>query len=236
MADQFEPSIYDRHPNQIRLFLRDEDPTVLRWEIRANNNLTSAMAGTTALIETLQSKRTLISQELARSGKGVVGPTAFPKGATVFHFDPDEYGPATHASLPNDDRAMYMRVAPIRATGTGGLGPTVIIPPASFYSNAFPVWTEFATTTVVAATPGSPPPLNCPVFRVPSGTHSLKIRNEAKAGSLDLYVSFGWGQPMILIPAAEDLTISTGGISHVFVTSDTSSIGFSATFTIANYR
>lgn len=236
MADQFEPSIYERHPNQIRMYLRDEDPSVLAWQVRAHNNLTDAMAGTTDLITRLESKRTLISTELARSGRGVVAPTALPKGATVFHFDPDEYGPAFSANLPNDDRAMYMRVAPIRATGTGDLGPTVIIPPSSFYSPAFPVWTETATTTVVPSIPGAPPPLACPVFRIPKRSTALMIKNLEAIGGDDLHVSFHRGQPMMTIQPQQEVSISTGGVNHVFVTSDTNPIDFSATFTIANYR
>ena len=236
MADQFEPCIYERHPNQIRMYIRDEDPTVLRWDLRASTTLGDSLGGTFTTLATLESKRTLVSPELARSKKGFVGPTALPKGASVFHFDPDEYGPAVDANFPPDDRAMYVRIRPIRVTGAGDDGPTVIIPPAGFYSRAFPVWTEQATTTVVAATPGSTPPIGCPVFRLPKGTSAFSIRNQEAALGNDLYVSFGEGIPMIAIPPAEELSVSTGGIDHVYVTSDTNPIDFSATFTIANYR
>jgi len=233
----------DRAPNFIDLQFRDE-PGVEAYEVRSAPTLNDAYVGTavsplngvvgltgTILLFEAQAGVGFRSRNIAQNRLATVGDSQ--RGTTRCYFSMSDFATAVAAGAPGDTATMFFRVRE-RLTTLGALGPEgpiIVQPTAEFYDQDLPALTMAGNAPAIAgAVAGALPPPGSMVIAVPRTTSSFSLRN--LDGAADLLFSFGRGQPLAVLPAGEELGMTSTGASQFHLVAVGANPAFSLVTTI----
>lgn len=225
------PNVLYRSPQFAKLqFINN--PDILGYRIRVANTLDNAYgtfngvtgAGTTAIFDVLRD-RTFISKDIREKGTGVSGDIS--RGQTTATFNPTEYfGLSTE--VPPDSNLWFLRVqvstvataaiaGSVQAGFPGGVFPgtfsasdqsdILIMQDPNYSVVPRPAMTLYGTAPDVGAVAGEPAPAESLVFHVPYFADAMVFTNH---GAGDLFLSVGRAQPMMLIPAGQSFSHTSG--------------------------
>jgi len=219
------PRLLNRHEHQVVMTLRSK-PNVRAYQFKAANTLDAAFAGATDMFLVLRD-RAYRSLSIRKLGIGITGESY--RGLTKVHYDPQDFQGGV---VPGDGAISFLRIAEQRPDLTFlPDGPIYVVPTPNFLSTARPHLSVAGTAPSVVALPTLLPPSGSMHFVLPRHSDNCAITN---TGGSDIYVSFGAGQPELVVPTGMRVPFFDAAISEIFIRGDGGASTFTAYFALVN--
>jgi hypothetical protein len=222
------PSIQYRSSNQVNLTLPVAN-NVDRYEIRGASRVNDAYGAVSGVpgfgavpMFQVRNGETFRSPSIRSRKLPAVEETN--RRLTRAVYDPDDFAtPVNPAAsyLPPDENVSFIRVAAFDPTAGAFLpeGPIVVVPTPDFFSTKEPVLTFTAVApnlNIGAFPPNLPDVLPPSVMNLLFPAYSVTVNIRNLDTLLPLFVSFHPGQPPVVVPPNEHLSLTGSGVPEFF--------------------